>query len=363
MAPGSDSDQRGSAEDQNFNNIPSKPRKVLGMELAPLNIPLHRRLETIAISHFVFCFMALGLLCLQVTIILLFTRLYWVTLISYAWVIYDRQTPSRGGRRSNWMQRWAIWKHMAKFFPARLHKTADLDPSKNYLLAYHPHGIMSIGAFVNFSTEGTGFSELFPGITSYLLMLKLVFSFPLVREYFLSAGLCDVSSESLDWVLGKNGRGNAAVVVVGGAKESLESNPVTHRLYLSKRKGFVRKAIQHGASLVPVYSFGESSVYDQIPNPEGSTLRKMQIVFTNIVGVAPPMFKGRGFFNYSVGLLPHRKPINTVVGRPIPVKKNSNPTKEEIDEYHRLYIESLCQTFEENKTKFGIDESRQLEII
>ena len=63
---------------------------------------------------------------------------------------------------------------------------------------------------------------------------------------------------------------------------------------------------------MPVYSFGESSVYDQIPNPEGSTLRKMQIVFTNIVGVAPPMFKGRGFFNYSVGLLPHRKPINTV---------------------------------------------------
>ena len=99
----------------------------------------------------------------------------WVqNVITKLWIIYHNNSKI---------------KIISNFSPsARLHKTADLDPSKNYLLAYHPHGIMSIGAFVNFSTEGTGFSELFPGITSYLLMLKLVFSFPLVREYFLSAG-------------------------------------------------------------------------------------------------------------------------------------------------------------------------------
>jgi 2-acylglycerol O-acyltransferase 2 len=35
----------------------------------------------------------------------------------------------------------------------------DLDPKKNYLFAYHPHGILSIGAFLSFATEALGKSE------------------------------------------------------------------------------------------------------------------------------------------------------------------------------------------------------------
>ncbi len=55
-----------------------------------------------------------------------------------------------------------------------------------------------------------------------------------------------MSRESLDFILGKSGPGNLAVVVVGGAKESLEANPHVHRLYISKRKGFIREAIKNG---------------------------------------------------------------------------------------------------------------------
>ena len=63
---------------------------------------------------------------------------------------------------------------------------------------------------------------------------------------------------------------------------------------------------------VPVYSFGEMDLYDQISSPEGSKLHTFQVYFTRIVGFAPPLFKGRGFFNYSLGLLPYRRPIDTV---------------------------------------------------
>ena len=34
---------------------------------------------------------------------------------------------------------------------------------RNYIFGYHPHGIMASGSFINFGTEGTGFSKLFPG--------------------------------------------------------------------------------------------------------------------------------------------------------------------------------------------------------
>ena len=66
------------------------------------------------------------------------------------------------------------------------------------------------------------------------------------------------------------------------------------------------------ADLVPIYSFGESDIYDQVPSPRGSKLRKVQTFIKNIIGFAPALFKGRGFFNYTIGVLPYRRPINSV---------------------------------------------------
>ena len=61
------------------------------------------------------------------------------------------------------------------------------------------------------------------------------------------------------------------------------------------------------ASLVPVFSFGENDLYDQVSNPAGSSLRQWQTKMKKYTRVAPVLFYGRGF-----GLLPHRRPIHTV---------------------------------------------------
>lgn len=72
---------------------------------------------------------------------------------------------------------------------------------------------MAIGAFCNLLTEANGFSRLFPGITPYLLSLKLMHYFPLYREYVMSLGVCDVSKESITHIM--KGRGVAATIVIG----------------------------------------------------------------------------------------------------------------------------------------------------
>ena len=41
--------------------------------------------------------------------------------------------------------------------------------------------------------------------------------------------MCDVSKESIDWILSHMGIGQAPVVVVGGVKESMELNPRLQR--------------------------------------------------------------------------------------------------------------------------------------
>lgn len=67
-------------------------------------------------------------------------------------------------------------------------KTHDLSPKHNYIIAFHPHGIFSYGAFANFATEGTGFSRIFPSITPSLATLEGIFWIPFVRDYVMSMG-------------------------------------------------------------------------------------------------------------------------------------------------------------------------------
>lgn len=64
---------------------------------------------------------------------------------------------------------------------------------------------------------------------------------------------------------------------------------------------------------MPVFSFGENNLYEQVPNPDGSLLKKIQLFLTHYVfGFSLPIIKGRGVFNYTFGIMPYRRPLNTV---------------------------------------------------
>ena len=71
---------------------------------------------------------------------------------------------------------------------------------------------------------------------------------------------------------------------------------------------------------------------------------------------------GRGIFNYSFGLLPHRKPILTVFGEPIPLPKTSSPTKKQLDEYHAIYISALKKLYYDHRLHYDPDNLCELVI-
>ena len=62
------------------------------------------------------------------------------------------------------------WKKAAEYYPMTLKKTAELDPSKSYVFGFHPHGIISMSAFVAFATEGLNISKVFPGTHFHICM-------------------------------------------------------------------------------------------------------------------------------------------------------------------------------------------------
>ncbi|CAP86231.1 Pc20g09020 [Penicillium rubens Wisconsin 54-1255] len=300
--------------------------------------------------------------------------LSWPLLVPYLVYISLFSTAATSGHlkgRSPFLRSLPIWRVYASYFPARLHREESLPPTKKYIFGYHPHGIISHGAFAAFGTEALGFSKLFPGITNTLLTLDANFRIPFYREYALAMGLASVSRESCENILTKGGpdgegMGRAITIVVGGARESLNAQPNSLRLVLKRRKGFVKLAIRTGADLVPVLAFGENDLYDQVDSDQHPIIHKLQMLVKQTLGFTIPLFHARGVFNYDVGLMPYRTPLNIVVGRPIPVMQQQNRDKindQYIDELHSRYVEELKRLWDQWKDVYAKDREGELEII
>eukprot|EP00076_Gallus_gallus_P045820 XP_025011358.1 2-acylglycerol O-acyltransferase 2-like isoform X1 [Gallus gallus] len=333
------------------------------LRFAPLQVPLRRRLQTAAVLQWVLSFVLMGEVCVVLWALALKGALWAPALLYGLWLLADRNTPRRGGRRSEWVRKWTVWRYFRDYFPISLVRTARLDPQRNYLFAFHPHGVLAAGAFANFCTEATGFGVLFPGLRPHLLTLPCWFRLPLWREYVMCGGLVSSERSSLEFLLSRPGGGHVAVIAVGGPPESLDAHPGALRLQLLRRKGFVRIALQHGASLVPVFSFGENDVFEQIPNPPGSGLRRFQGRLQKFMGLALPLFHARGVFQYSFGILPFRRPIHTVVGPPLDLPCLPCPPPGAVELWHRRYLRCLEGLFEEHKGRYGVAPPRHLEFV
>jgi 2-acylglycerol O-acyltransferase 2 len=329
--------------------------KIFNIEFAPLFIPLKRRLETLSVCILLFTFFHLLTLIAVFFFVylILYTKYYWISILYLIYYFYDFDRCEKGGFDVQFTRKSKIWKYFRDYFPIKLIKTIDLDPNQNYIMAVHPHGILSLSTIANFGTEANDFSNVFPGITPHLLTLKANFCWPLTREYNLSYGLSVASKRSFQWILNNRGackkKGQTCILVVGGAQESLDVQRGRYPLTILNRKGFIKMALITGAHLVPVFSFGENDVYKTYSYLKGSKLRYIQEKFKKFTSFTLPIISGRGIFNYTFGILPHRKPITSVVGKPIIVNKIEKPTDKDINKLHKLYISELVQLFNDYK--------------
>lgn len=342
--------------------------QAAGIRFAPFNIPLQRRLQTLAVL--------LHSLSIATTVSFFFflcaIPLFWPLVIPYLlhMLLSKAATDGKLRFRSERLRHSRIWHFFADYFPAKLHKTYDLPADRKYIFGYHPHGIISHGAFAAFATEALGFSEKFPGITNSLLTLDNNFRIPVYRDYILSMGLRSVSKESITNILSRGGRdghgaGRAVTIVIGGARESLEAQPGTLHLVLGERKGFVKVAMRTGADIVPVLAFGENDLYDQVSPKSHPSLHKLQMFVLRTLKFTLPFLHGRGIFNYDVGLMPYRRPLNIVVGKPIRVTKRAESELEtsEIDSLHALYAKELEKMWERYKEGFAPERSEEMQIL
>ncbi|KAJ7282078.1 DAGAT-domain-containing protein [Mycena rebaudengoi] len=339
--------------------IPVATALQANINFVPAQVPRKRRLQMLAVAVW-----SVLIILAVVSFLLLcsYPPLWPIIGVYYVWAMYIDKSPEHGGRTSPWFRSLRVWKYFADYYPASFLKEADLPADRPYVFGYHPHGIIGMGALATFATEATGFSAAFPGIKPHLLTLASNFKIPLYRDVILALGICSVSKRSCSNIL-QSGPGSAIIIVVGGAAESLSAHPGTADLTLRRRLGFIKLAIRHGADLVPVFSFGENDIYEQMPNKPGTTIYKLQERFKSVFGFTLPLFHGRGLLNYNIGLMPYRRQIVAVIGRPIHVEQTENPSLDEVMAVQKQYIEELTRIWNTYKDLFAKARTRELSII
>ncbi|TYZ63597.1 hypothetical protein PybrP1_004807 [[Pythium] brassicae (nom. inval.)] len=260
----------------------------------------------------------------------------------YLYALTYRGDPQYTGVRTNealMASHSKLIETVATYFSGRIIRVAPLDPAQNYVMAFHPHGIMATSAmWVSFTEQ---WHRLFPGVQPRLLTASVLHQIPLARDVIQMYGSREVTRQAFSATLDERG---SVMLVPGGQAEMLEQRTGRNevRVY-TKHKGFIRVAIEHGTPLVPMLSFKEGELMDNVKAP------LVQRWFIKNLAFPFP------YFPYGRGFLPIPRKVNAtiVVGAAIPVAKIESPTAEDVDKVHAQYFAALEEMFHTHKADAG----------
>mmetsp|Transcript_37 Transcript_37/g.82 ORF Transcript_37/g.82 Transcript_37/m.82 type:complete len:740 (-) Transcript_37:206-2425(-) len=253
--------------------------------------------------------------------------------------------PGVTGRRG-WknFQRFSIWVFDKVFVPyfsmSVIRDTPEpFDESDKYIFGYHPHGIIPIAC--QWTSLTTEWDKKFPNLRPAVLVSTIVHSCPLMRDVAQWNGGHEVSREGFLTALNKR---KAVLLVPGGQEEMIGSRSDSTKVpIVTKHRGFIRLALQQGAKLVPVYSFGETQTFDNVAAPHSWQRWCVKQFRANLI-----------CFPYGVlPMLPRPTRLTIAVGKPIPVPKIENPTDEQIAVYHHRYFNALSELFMKYRKEAG----------
>lgn len=237
---------------------------------------------------------------------------------------------------------------------------------KTYLIPAQPHGVLSFCGICS----AVGSPEYIPHFKS--AVASAVLSMPIIKHVMGLFGLCNASKASLR----KELKTSSVVLYVGGIAELFLSCPAQERLFLNHRKGFIKLALTEGVDVVPIYCFGNTSILTIVKTGFLAQLsRKMQVSFTYFWGkFGLPIPRDEKVRAYSRGCqLPCCLAFNTtppscqkllwVGGQPLGMPRIVNPTQEDIDQWHGVYIDEVKRLFDTYKHRVPLYKHKQLVIV
>ena len=302
---------------------------------------------------------------------------YYVSVYFENKYLFSRRNKNRGCLRSptNWIEKRSVsfWSTHLDYFPFQLtikdknnhDKTKEETEKSNaqYIFAVHPHGIhcWPLNLFSMFGSPldtsiSSSFNNIVSGKRTTQLCANVLFWIPVVRELFYVSGYVPAARPIAQSIMELSHK--SIVVCTGGEEESMHTTVGKDIYVLKNRKGFVRLALQYGASLVPVIGLENNDMFSTYP----TILTNLRFWILKTMGLALPIFHGL----YVITPLPYRQRLNIVIGEPIhispehlcPRDKYDKPPSDIVDIYHSKYIDAVKQLHKQH-AKNG----RSLEII
>ena len=227
-----------------------------------------------------------------------------------------------------------------KYFNAVLIRDGPpLDPKETYVMGFHPHGILPLTCmWIQFTSQ---WQVLLPDIFACPLSASVVHHVPIIRDILQWLGVREVSRKSFENALRS---GQSVVLVPGGQAEMIESQSGIKQMRLyTRHRGFLRLAMQHGVSVVPILSMKEPEIMDNVrwPSVQRWTVRKFHIPF--------PHFP----YGWAYLPIPRPVPLTIVVGQPIPLKCTADPTEAQLNAVHKQYFDQVSHLYEKYKEESG----------
>jgi len=237
------------------------------------------------------------------------------------------------------------------------------------LYCYHPHGILSVGYCAN-GVWSRQFQQLAgegppPAVTAdgkgsgdgdgewrgtcFLIADNLRRG--LFSGFFKV--LCDVTgrldSATKENILSFMKQRRNIAIIPGGFQDATLYSHGKDRTAMSSRKGLFKYALQHGYSVYPIYTFGESETYTSF-----TPLLAFRL-WLNKFDIPAVAFFGEAW----MPLMPRRTArIMTYVGEPLALPKVAEPTAAQIEEWHSKYVAALTDVFESNKVAAGFPDAK-----
>ena len=270
-----------------------------------------------------------------------FLILFTPMVISYIYPIEERLHPPWGialGKR--------IMHTAKRYFGLKLcyvDKRA-VENSGPGIFLIEPHDVMPLSLFC--FSDFLGFNK---GHKNRGCLSGACFVVPLMRHVYSWASATSVSKKS---ILKLMDAGISPTICPGGVQEvTLMKNGAKECiLFLKKRQGSIRLAMEYGRPIIPTFTFGQRGTWSF------TVLRsKIGNWIGRKIGFAPMIFFGIGGIPFAI---PNPTPLTVVVGKPIEVpkfvKKEGKFDQRDVDKYHQKVINGFAEVFENHKRQFGM---------
>lgn len=228
----------------------------------------------------------------------------------------------------------------------------DIRPNKSFL-GFHPHGCLCAGFTINCCYN----ADFIRACTRIFFLCDPALryknpGFQLMSEAYeaddRAIEACDAEGFKTHMATGVN-----VAFIPGGFMDAVAFEFGKDVCVLSSKKGFIKYCLQFGYRTHPVYTFGECETYYTF---KGLKSLRMKVAAQNVPALA--------FFGWPlVPFLPRpQSKIITYVGPGIDIPHIPSPTQEDVDHWHKVYVEGLQKLFDDNKADAGYPDSH-LEIL